>query len=132
MVAFMLFIIGMVAYLFSQHGNDALVAEDYYEKGINYNAQQKAAQNVITAHAEPKITNNKLQLIIQLKDSAHYELKLMRPSNQKDDLVMKGLTVGDSNLILIDTKAMPVGLWMLELQWTAADRPYFFKTNITL
>jgi hypothetical protein len=132
MIAFMLFIIAMVIYMFSVHGNDALVDEDYYEKGINYNQEYNAKQNVIVEAAQPTINIGKMQLIIQLKDSADYELKLKRPSTVKDDILKKGNTVGSSNLILVETKKMYSGLWFLELKWTINNKEYFFKKNIIL
>lgn len=132
MVAFMLFIIAMVVYMFSVHGNDALVDEDYYEKGINYNQEYDAKQNVITDNAQPKVTVSHTQIIIQLKDSANYELRLLRPSTIKDDLDRKGNTATDSNLILIDSKKLANGLWFLELKWKSNNKDYLFKKNITL
>jgi hypothetical protein len=132
MIAFMLFIVAMVVYMFSVHGNDALVDEDYYEKGINYDREYKATQNMINDHVEPKITVAESQLIIQLKGSAAYELKLMRPSTIKNDVKETGNTVGDSNLILINTKQMPHGLWFLDLKWQSNGTDYQFKKNITL
>jgi hypothetical protein len=132
MIFFMLFITAMVVYMFSVHGNDALVDEDYYEKGINYNQEYKAKQNVADDAAEPKISVSKNQIIIQLKDSASYEVKLMRPSTSKDDVKDKGATVSDANLILLDSKNMHSGLWFLELKWTCNGKNYFFKKDITL
>lgn len=132
MVAFMLFIIAMVIYMFSVHGNDPLVAEDYYEKGINYNEEYDAQQNVLKDNATPKITIGKSQLSIQLLASAKYELKIMRPSNKKDDITHKGITAGDDNLILIDTQKMPQGLWFMELKWVSGGKSYIIKKNITL
>ncbi|RZL47775.1 MAG: nitrogen fixation protein FixH [Pedobacter sp.] len=132
MVAFMLFIVAMVVYMFSVHSNDALVDEDYYEKGINYNQEYNASRNVITDKVAPKITLTANQLIIQLKDSANYELKLMRPSTVKDDIKDKGLTVSDSNLILINTQNMHTGLWFLELRWKSNGKEYQYKKSITL
>lgn len=44
------------------------------------------------------------QVIVQLKQKAKYNLVLMRPSNQKADLVFNGATLGASNLIIIDKK----------------------------
>ena len=132
MVAFMLFIVAMVVYMFSVHGNDALVDEDYYEKGINYNQEYNATKNVATDHAEPKITLKEGQLIIDLKDSASYELKLMRPSTVKDDIKDKGFTISDDHLILISTKNMHPGLWFLELKWKSNSKEYQFKKSITL
>ena len=132
MVAFMLFIVAMVVYMFSVHGKDALIDEDYYEKGINYNQEYNARQQMITDQAEPIITINDSQLIIQLKDSASYELKLMRPASAKNDIKEKGTTVGDANLILLNHKDMHKGLWFLELKWNSHNKAYLFKKNITL
>ncbi|RZK53691.1 MAG: nitrogen fixation protein FixH [Pedobacter sp.] len=132
MIAFMLFIVAMVVYMFSVHGNDALVDEDYYEKGINYNKEYNATQNTISGHQEPKITLSDSQLIIQLKDSAGYELKLMRPSTVENDIKTKGSTIGDAHLILIDKKDLPAGLWFLELKWKSDGNDYQFKKSITL
>lgn len=132
MVAFMLFITGMVVYMFKVHGKDAMVDEDYYEKGINYNQEYDALKNVINDNAIPKITVNKNQIIIQLKDSASYELKLMRPLTVKDNIVDKGFTKGDANLILVDANKMHSGLWFLELKWNSNHKAYQYKKSITL
>lgn len=132
MIAFMLFIVAMVVYMFSVHGNDALVDEDYYEKGINYNQEYNATENTIKDHQEPKITLNDSQLVIQLKDSASFELKLMRPSTVKDDIKEKGFTISDDHLILINTKNMHTGVWFLELKWSSKGKDYQFKKSITL
>lgn len=132
MVAFMLFITAMVVYMFSVHDQDALVADDYYEKGINYNQDYDAMQLVITDKAEPIFTLSESQVIIQLKDSANYELKLMRPIAAKDDIHQKGTTVNKANLILLDHSHMPKGLWLLELKWKSKDKVYLFKRNLTL
>ncbi|MES2828039.1 MAG: FixH family protein [Bacteroidota bacterium] len=132
MIAFMLFIVGMVLYMFSVHGNDALVDEDYYEKGINYNQEFNARQNMLNENAVPKVELTDKQLRIQLKDSASYELKLMRPSTVKDDIRDSGSTVSDANLIILSTANMHKGLWFLELKWRSGDKDYLFKKNITL
>ncbi|RZJ63932.1 MAG: hypothetical protein EOO47_27665 [Flavobacterium sp.] len=132
MAVFMLFIIGMVVYMFSVHGNDTLVDEDYYEKGINYNDEYNANQNVITDKAEPKITISDSQIIIQLKDSANYNLKLARPSTKRDQLADSGATVSDAHLIIINHQNMHKGLWYLELKWTSNSKKYQLKKSITL
>ena len=132
MIAFMLFIIAMVVYMFSVHGNDALVDENYYEKGINYNQEYNAIQNVLFDKTEPNLSITKNQIIIKLKDSANYEIKLMRPSTVKDDIHKKGTTVSDHNLILIDRVNMHTGLWFLELKWISNGKNYLLKSNIRL
>lgn len=132
MVAFMLFIIGMVIYMFSVHGNDSLVEEDYYEKGLNYDQEYNAKENVLNEDAQPDIKINENQIIIQLKDSASYALKIMRPSNAKDDVISKGNTIGETNMILIDRTNMHQGVWFLELKWISNNKNYQFNKNITL
>lgn len=132
MAVFMLFIIGMVVYMFRVHGNDTLVDEDYYEKGINYDEEYNANQNVITDKAEPKITISESQIIIQLKDSADYNLTLTRPSTKRDKLADSGATVSDANLIIINRLNMHSGIWYLELKWTSNAKKYQLKKSITL
>jgi len=132
MIAFMMFIVGMVVYMFHVHGRDALIEENYYEKGINYNAEYNAKQNVLNDDTKPKITITKTQIIIQVKDSAKYDLVLMRPANSNDDVKLKGQTTGTANLILVDKTKMPKGMWFLNLQWHASGKDYLFKNNITL
>jgi hypothetical protein len=132
MIAFMLFIVAMVVYMFSVHGNDALVDKDYYEKGINYNQEYNAKQNVVEEDAQPIISISKSQVSIQLKDSAAFELKLQRPSTVKDDILIKGNTSGSLNLIQLNSTTMPKGLWFLELKWKSNNKEYLFKKDITL
>ena len=132
MITFMLFIIGMVIYMFHVHGRDALIEENYYEKGIDYNTEYNAKQNVTNDNAKPKITNTPKQLLIQLKDSATYQLILMRASDSKDDLKLTGETTGDSNIILIDKTKLAKGIWFISLTWHSANKDYLYKNNITL
>ena len=132
MFALMLFIVGMVIYMFHMHGRDALIEDNYYEKGINYNSEYDAKQNVIQDDAKPKIIINNTQLVIQLKDSAQYELVLMRAANSDDDVKMKGNTTETSHLILVDKTKMARGMWFMNLSWHAGGKAYLFKNNITL
>ncbi|WP_343523590.1 FixH family protein [Pedobacter sp.] len=130
MTAFMLFIITMVIYMFSTHGNDALVDEDYYQKGINYDQQYKAKQNVEKENAQPIISISKSMLIIELKDSATYELKLQRPSTAKDDFHIRAKTFGKP--IRLNSTKMQRGLWLLELRWTSNNKEYLYNQTISL
>ena len=132
LAAFMLFVIGMVVYMFSVHGNDSLVDEDYYEKGLDYNKEYDAKTNTITDKAEPIIKVEASKIIIQLKDSATYELKINNASKAKEDKSSKGNTIGDANLIIVDTEGMKSGLLALELKCESNQKRYQFNKNITL
>lgn len=132
MVGFMLFIIGMVIYMFHVHGRDALIEENYYEKGIDYNTEYNAKQNVVDDNAKPKIMNTRTQLIIQLKSPASYQLLLMRASDSKDDLKLIGKTTGNGNIILIDKTKIAKGMWFINLSWHSDNKEYLYKNNLSL
>ena len=132
MAVFMLFILGLGAYMLSKQGNDTLVESNYYEKGLIYDEEYDALENTFLEHAEPVITINPNQLILQLKDSANYSLVLMRPSNAKADQHLSGKTIGLSHLILLERKAKDKGIWLLDLKWKTHNKSYQFKKSITL
>ncbi len=132
MIAFMLFIIGMVVYMFKVHGNDSLVDDDYYEKGIHYDQEYKATQQALAEGMEPEVKITPAQLIIKLKDSAIYELRLLRASSAKDDILEKGQSLGENHLIIIDRHRMDRGLWQMELKWKSHQKEYFYKKSLTL
>ena len=132
MATFMLFIMVMVCYMFYVHSRDALIEDDYYEQGINYDDEFNATRQMLNADAEPEINISAQQIIIKLKDSASYNLNLKRASNVADDKTRNGFTVGSSNLILIQRNDLPKGLWFLKLQWKVKGKEFMFKKNITL
>lgn len=130
--AFILFIMAMVAYMFKVHGRDALLEDDYYEKGLHYDGDYNAMNNVFADKAEPKINITASQLILQLRDSVNYELQLKCASKAKADLKKTGNTIGNSNLIVLDKAKLPKGLWFLELRWSLGQRKYLYKKDLVL
>ena len=132
MGAFITFIMCMVVYMFYIHGRDALIEENYYEKGINYNQEYKALQNVLNDDAKPQISIVNNQVLIQLKDSSSYTLVLMRPSNSNDDVKFKGNTIQDKNLIVVDKSKLAAGTWFLNLEWRSSNKDYLYKNTIKL
>lgn len=132
MIAFMLFIIGMVVYMFSVHDNDALVEEDYYEKGINYDEEYTAKKNTLDDNAVPIIQVRPNEISIQLTEAAEYELLMMRPSSAKKDVTSKGKTIGRENLILVETTHLDRGLWSINLSWKVNGKAYKYKKDVTL
>jgi hypothetical protein len=132
MILFMLFISVLVGFMIKEHGNDSLVEENYYEKGLKYDEEYQSKQNTITDDAKPGISITEKQILIQLKDNAQYKLVLLRPSDIKADQEFKGQTLSDSNLILIDKSRLGKGLWFLNLEWKSKGRNYVYKQNITL
>jgi hypothetical protein len=129
---FMAFIVGMVVYMFKVHGEDGLVEDDYYEKGINYDAEYDAKTNVLDDGATPEVKISDSQIIVQLKDAADYQLQMMRPSSSKKDIHSSGKTLGAANLIVINTQQMDKGLWSLKLSWQVQGKRYMYQKDIML
>jgi hypothetical protein len=129
---FMTFIVGMVVYMFKVHGNDGLVEDDYYEKGINYDAEYEAKKNVLDDDATPEVKISDSQIIIQLKDAADYQLLMMRPSSSKKDIHSSGKTIGTANLIVFNAQQMDKGLWSLKLAWQVKGKKYRYQKDIML
>lgn len=129
---FMSFIIGMVVYMFSVQDKDSLVDENYYEQGIHFDQQVEALQRVADEQVAPAIQIAENQIILQLKQAADYELRLLRPSSAREDRVRKGKTLGDANLIVVDRRGMGKGLWQLSLSWHSKGKSYLYKKQLTL
>ena len=132
MLIFIVFILAMGAFMLSKQSNDALVEGNYYEKGLTYDEEYQSKQNTIDDGQTPIININEKQIVIQMKDSVDYELRLIRPSDIKADKRLKGYTICDNNLILIPKKPKDKGLWFLDIEWKINGKNYRFKQNITL
>lgn len=130
MLAFMLFIIGMVVYMFKAN-DDSLVEDDYYERGISYDKDYDAKKNVILDQATPIITIQEQQISIKLVASANYRLRLMRPSSAKLDREINGET-NQQNEIILSRKDLAKGLWSLKLEWQSGNKNYLFVKDIML
>lgn len=130
MSAFMLFIIGMVVYMFKAN-DDSLVEDDYYERGISYDKDYDAKKNVILDQATPIITIHEQQISIKLVASANYRLRLMRPSSAKLDREINGET-NQQNEIILSRKDLAKGLWSLKLEWQSGNKNYLFVKDIML
>jgi len=132
MLIFIAFILAMGAFMLSRQSSDALVEGNYYEKGLSYDEEYQAKQNTIDDGQTPIIIINETHMIVQMKDSADYALRLIRPSDAKADKKLNGRTIGDKNLILIPKKPQDKGLWFLDIEWKVNRKNYRLKQNITL
>lgn len=132
LASFMVFILALGAYMISRQSDDALVDKDYYQKGIDYDQEYNWKQNVLDRHMSPEIKTSGSQLVIQLKTAATYELQMMRPSDAHADRSLKGETLGEQHLILINKNDFKSGAWHLTLKWTNQGETYLYSRDIIL
>ena len=106
---------------------DALVDNDYYEKGINYDSDYSKKENVKREHAEPKIVLLNESLIVTFSKPATGELKLIRTADKRLDKSFV-FTSSEEIKYVISKK----GLWKIRLTWQSGDKSYLYEKEVLL
>lgn len=131
MILFMTFIVSLGVMMFMNEGNDELIEKNYYEKGLNYNSEYKAQQNVLIDSVSPLLEITQKGLSIAFKQPAHYQLNCKKLSDANQDKIFKGET-GDSKIIFIEADELGSGLWFLELHFQINGKSYLLNREIRL
>ncbi|MGV3704949.1 MAG: FixH family protein [Arcticibacter sp.] len=111
---------------------DDLVEKDYYQKGLNYDAEYLKIQNVQRDAAEPVVSfgpDKKLDLHFKLP--AKGVAKLLHSSNRDMDRVFQ-ITSDSSGAASLRLSDLSSGYWHLELEWKSDTSEYVFKKKVYL
>jgi len=119
MLSFMAFIV-ILAVLMMRSEKDALVDNDYYEKGLRYNDQYRQKEQVIKDNASPDIEFSGDNLIITFKTQAAGTLKIMRTAKKSMDKMMNFKTDSAASVMLRSTD-LAKGHWKFIIQWKAEN-----------
>jgi len=119
MLTFISFI-GILAVLMLRSKTDALVDNDYYEKGLNYDEDYRLKENVIRDDAKPELSINGKSILIRFKTEVTGKIKLMRISDQREDKLISFRT-NEMKQAELSAAALPAGLWKLIITWQAAN-----------
>jgi len=122
--AFMLFITILVVQMF-RTAEDSF-DKDYYEKGLNYDVDYQLKQQVITDHAEPKISQTADFISINLLTADSGTVKFKRPSSSQKDEFFSYNNVQ----IEIPKTSITKGEWKIILHWYANQKEYLFEQNL--
>jgi len=128
---FMIFIIAMASKMFLSSGEDELVDEDYYEKGLAYDKDYDLQENARSDSVIPQFLAEKAGLTIVFKSPANYKLQCQRPSDIKLDRHSKG-TTGSGNLLFIPANVLTSGPWNLHLEFTIGGKEYMVRREIVM
>jgi hypothetical protein len=130
MFCFMSFIVILGVLMFNSK-TDALVDNDYYEKGLDYNKEYAGKAQVITDNATPDVSMDQYHIILSFKKSAIGKLKLMRLADKKMDRMISFQT--DKNLkVKIPATQLAKGRWKLILSWNSVQKTYSFEQEIDI
>jgi hypothetical protein len=130
MGTFMSFIIVLVVIMFNSK-TDALVDNDYYEKGINYNKVYNLKEQVNLDHARPEIALSDKTIGLTFTQQAKGNLKLMRTSDKRLDKTMPFET-DQNRQILIPAVNLPKGSWRLIIEWESLSKKYLYEQEINI
>jgi len=130
LAAFMIFIVVLGLIMFNSK-KDALVDNDYYEKGINYNKVYNRKEQTNTDHARPEVSANQEMIIVTFVHNAKGTARLMRTSDKELDKTIPF----ESNInrqLIIPARNLKKGSWRLIIEWVSNEKSYMYEQEITL
>jgi hypothetical protein len=130
MILFMIMII-VYAVLMIRSDSDALVDNDYYEKGINYNLDYRKKMHVRQDRAEPAILLRNDSLVVTFTREATGKIRMIRTANSKLDKSYE-LETDTTKVFKIPVINLARGLWKVQLDWSSMGRPYLYEKEVML
>ncbi|WP_158796027.1 FixH family protein [Pedobacter sp. L105] len=128
-----IFMISIVALgiIMTSGKKDALVENDYYEKGINYDKDYNREEQMKHDHAQPELLVSKDKITITFKDEATGTAKLIRMADKNLD---RKLTFSSDagNQVVIPSAALQKGSWKLSIEWISKEKSYLYEQEITI
>lgn len=131
MASFIIFIMSLGTVMIMRNSSDALIENDYYEKGQSYDKDYKAKQDAIDDMVIPIIVINDYGVTITFPIPVKYQLICRRPSDYHMDRIFNGFTDEDRNIQIQKGELQP-GPWLFRIQYTAEEKNYLFEVEITM
>lgn len=130
MAGFMCFIVSMGIYMCAQNKDD--YDHQYYEKGLNYDADYTREKQVYADKAHPKISLSVQKLTIKFASAAKGRMYFKRAANNKLDKVLPFEADDTDHTITIPTHQLASGPWHLRFEWESNLKQYLYEQEITL
>jgi len=131
MLSFMTFII-VLAVLMIRSETDALVDQDYYEKGLNYDREFSLKAQVVKDNALPAILVTGENLIITFKTQATGTLKIMRTAKKSMDRIVSFKT-DHNQTVMLSSGDLAKGNWKFIMQWKASNgKAYLNEQEVSI
>lgn len=129
MASFMVFIVVMGIIMISDK-KDALVDNDYYETGINYNKVYNRKEQTKTDHAQPTVVVNDAMILITFTQAATGTLQLMRTADKELDKTIS-FKSNVNNQVIIPSASLKKGSWRLIVEWMSHHKSYLYEQEIS-
>ncbi|MCX2453523.1 FixH family protein [Pedobacter sp. PLR] len=128
MACFMSFII-ILAIKMCNSSPDALVDNDYYEKGLNYDKEYQLKEQVKTDHARPQIQVGSEGIILTFKTAAEGKINMVRTSDKRMDKVIQ-IKTDEQHRVAIPLTGIAKGRWKLIINWNSAGKSYLDEQEV--
>jgi hypothetical protein len=130
MAIFIGFIVTLIVLMFRSE-SDALVDNDYYEKGIHYNKDYDKKENVKRDNAAPVVFIGPDSIKLSFKKQAQGSLTMIRTADKRLDQAQPLQT--DVNYeFKIPLQHFAKGLWKLQLEWQSDGKSYLYEKEVML
>lgn len=130
MACFMTFIV-VLGVLMVNSKTDALVDNDYYEKGLNYDADYNRKEQVKADHATPDVLVNPEGIVLIFKTSAAGNVKMIRNADKRMDKSIN-ITTDTQHRAMIPLQDVAKGRWRLIISWDSDGKSYLDEQEVMI
>lgn len=110
--------------------SDALIENDYYEKGLNYDQEYNLKERVIADKATPVISILNNELVIAFKTDAEGSIKMLRTANKTLDRTLEFET--KDKQIKVPANQLLKGQWQFIISWNSNNKSYLNKQEVII
>ena len=131
-VGFMIVMLGVV--IASRQHDVNLVSPDYYQKELDFQSEIDATKNTLDLAGKIKIDYDGQHIILDMpsfNSSAKGFVTLFRSSDHNLDQRLP-LAISDDSKMVISTKGLKKGVWIVKLEWESNGKKYQFKDSVFL
>ena len=122
----------VLAVLMIRSDPDALVENNYYEKGLNYDEVYQHKAQVFKDSAVPTVIVMESKIIISFKAHAQGSINLMRTSDKRMDRITD-FNTDETHQFFISTRSLTKGQWRLIIDWHNEEGiRYLYEQEIIL
>jgi hypothetical protein len=130
LASFMIFIVALVIIMFNSK-KDALVDNDYYEKGINYDKEYQLKEQTKADHAKPLISTGPEVIVMAFTAKAIGTVHFMRTADKSMDQVLP-FESNAEHQVVIPSGILKKGSWRLIIDWRSLDKKYLYEQEINI
>lgn len=134
-IFFIFFISMLVTVLIASRNQDHnLVSENYYDLDLKYQKRMDAKNNLAANPNKIILQQNSggktIDLMIKdIEASINGKIKLYRPSDNTRDFEID-LKLDETGKISLSTEKMQTGRWILIIDWTEGEEPFYKEFNL--